>query len=271
MANNYRTIVESNELTENNKYYWGYQFRLGKEVLVPYLEKIGAFRSGDKVMEIGCAEGGVLAAFAEAGAIDAVGTDIENYRLDAGRKIDSIINLGIEFFYHNIISDEVPEHLKNSISLVILRDVIEHLPDTETALKNIYQLIKPGGYLFLTFPPYHSPFGGHQHTLGSLLGKLPYIHLFPKPIFKLLIATGRKWDIEEVMRLHKIRMTPKKLVANAKKTGFSVEHQNYYLIRPVFKMRFGLPSINLGIFKTFSFIKNYFSLEALFLLKKVEK
>ena len=72
------------------------------------------------------------------------------------------------------------------------------------------------------------------------------------------------------MRLHKIRMTPKKLIENAASAGFSVMHQNYYLIRPVFKMKFGLPAVNLGIFKSFDFFKNYLSLEALFLLRKVE-
>jgi SAM-dependent methyltransferase len=265
--NYYEQIQNSDSIPQEYKYYWGYQYRLGSEVVVPYLSSLSAFRSGDRVMEIGSAEGGVLAAFVESGANDALATDIAKNRLDMGDEISKQLNLPIDFREHNILEDDVPDEWKSSASLVILRDVIEHLDDTFLALSNIRKFIKPGGFLYVTFPPYYSPFGGHQHNLMNFWGKLPYIHYLPDFIFKKLIASGRPADIDEVTRLRNIRMSPKKFLDAAKKSGYELFRDDYYLLRPVFKMKFGLPAIKISALSFIPVIRNFFSLEASFILR----
>jgi len=268
MQVNYTEKIKTfNDITDDYKYYWGYQYNLGKDVVVPYLSNNGIFNPGDRVMEIGSAEGGVLAAFVQSGARDALATDIAGNRLDVGDKISKHLELPIEFKYHNILTEEVASEWKEQASLVILRDVIEHLDDTELALKKIKEFIKPGGYLYVTFPPYYSPFGGHQHNLKNFWGKLPYIHYLPDAIFNKLIASGREADIEEVKRLRNIRMTAKKFIAAAEKSGYKVAHRDYYLLRPVFKMKFGLPTIKITPLSFIPLIKELFSLEASYILK----
>lgn len=269
MNNQYKLVQNSDKLTDFDKYYWGYQYRLGKETLVPYLLDYGAFQKGMRVAEVGSAEGGVLASFVEAGATDALGTDIVQTRMDKGAVISEIIDAPIKFLNHDIINQEILPEWDAAYDLVLLRDVIEHLDDTDIALTNIRKIIKPGGHLFVTFPPYHSPFGGHQHTVMNTGGKLPYIHLLPDKVFHQLIASGRKNDIGEVKRLQKIRLTPTKFMKAAKDSGYEIVHQDYYLLRPVFKMKFGLPSIKLTPVAKMNFIRNYFSLEAAYILKKV--
>lgn len=267
MTDLYKKIEESSEISNNAKYYWGYQYNLGKEVIVPYLTSISAFKPGFKVAEIGSAEGGVLASFVEKGAADALGTDIISARLELGEKINKIIDINIEFNTHDIVNSTIPDKWKQKFDLVLLRDVIEHLVDTEKALSNIKKIIKPGGFLYVNFPPYYSPFGGHQHTLNNFWGKLPYIHFFPDPIFDKLIASGRPNDIAEVKRLRNIRLTPKKFTVAASKAGFSVQNKDFYLLRPVYKMKFGLPSLKLTSLSFLPLVKNIFSLEASYLLK----
>lgn len=265
--NFYRQIEQNTEIDSAYKYYWGYQYRLGNEVVVPYLQSLGVFAKGNRVMEIGSAEGGVLAAFVESGAENSLATDIAQNRLDMGEKIAGILNLPIEFRYHNILTDEVPQEWKSSASLVILRDVIEHLDDTVGALTNIGKFLKRGGFLYVTFPSYYSPFGGHQHNLMNFWGKLPYIHYFPDSIFNKLIASGREADINEVTRLRNIRMTPKKFINAAISSGYEVYKSDYYLLRPVFKMKFGLPSLKITPLAFLPLVKNVISMEASFILK----
>lgn len=265
--NLYEKIETNKDIPENDKYFWGYQYKLGHEVVVPYLRKLSVFKPGDKVMEIGSAEAGVLAAFVEEGAVNALATDIAHNRLNMGKKISSFLDLPIEFKFHDILNEPVSPNWKQQADLLILRDVIEHLDDTALALKKIKEFIKPGGYLYVTFPPYYSPFGGHQHNLKNFWGKFPYIHFFPDVIFNKLIASGRKADVAEVKRLRNIRMTPKKILTAAEQNGYSLFKKDYYLLRPVFKMKFGLPAIKITPMSALPFVKNLFTLEASYVLK----
>ena len=268
--NKYDIVQNSGEIPDNDKYYWGYPYKLADTVLIPYLRKLNAFKESDTVMEIGSAEGGALAAFVEAGARNAIGTDISLPRLEAGKKIAGMLDIPIEFTSHDIINNEPDEKWLESSDLVLLRDVIEHLDDTNIALRNIKKILKPGAFLFVTFPPYYSPYGGHQHTVANKPGKLPYIHLLPDFIFHKFIASGRENDIGEVKRLKTIRLTPKKFMKAALEEGYTIKHKDYYLLRPVFKMKFGLPTVKLTPISFLPLMKTFFCLEAAYLLQVPE-
>jgi 2-polyprenyl-3-methyl-5-hydroxy-6-metoxy-1,4-benzoquinol methylase len=268
--NYYDKIKDSKNISENDKYYWGYMYNLAKEYIVNYLIENEAFYPGMNVCEIGCAEGGVLAAFIEAGANNALGTDIAENRLEIGRNINREIGIDFELSSHNILFDSInPKYLEN-YDLVILRDVIEHLADTDKALKAIYKLLKPGGKLYVTFPPYYSAYGGHQHTLANTIGKMPFLHYLPKSVLKALIKSGRELDQAEVMNLKEIVLTPNKFENSAKKCGYLIDKEEFYIIRPVYKMKFGLPAIKSTSIKSIPMVKNILSMEAGYILKKGE-
>ena len=133
MKDAYKIIQNSEEIPQIYKYYWGYQFHLGERILVDKLKKLNAFKPGVSVAEIGSAEGGVLAAFVLEGANNALGTDIVQSRLDLGEKISKLIDIPIEFKNHNLLNEPLKPEWQNAFDLVILRDVIEHLDDTELA------------------------------------------------------------------------------------------------------------------------------------------
>lgn len=270
MTDRIRDLVFNSLISDNDKYYWGYMYDLGRVTIVPYLSSLGIFKKGDSVIEIGSAEGGVLHAFADVGATECLGTDIAETRLEMGRKITETANLKVDYVYNDIIYGEPEKKWLNKYNLAILRDVIEHLDDTEIALKNISKVIKPGGYLYVTFPPYNSPYGGHQHTLaGDLKSRLPYIHLLSESTFRKLISTGRPQDIGEVVRLLDIKLSPEKFLSAAVKAGYKIIKSDYYLLRPVFKMKFGLPTLKINFLAKIPFIRNYFCMEASYILQKI--
>jgi 2-polyprenyl-3-methyl-5-hydroxy-6-metoxy-1,4-benzoquinol methylase len=268
MTEKIKDLVFNSNISENIKYYWGYMYDLGRITIVPYLTQQGIFHSGDSVVEIGSAEGGVLHAFADKGATNCLGTDIAEVRLEIGRTITKIAGLDVEFVYNDIIYGVPPKEWEKKYDLAILRDVIEHLDDTEVALRNIKKVIKTGGSLFVTFPPYNSPYGGHQHTLGgNFLSRLPYIHHLPVNIFKKMIRSGRPQDIVEVERLIDIKLSPDKFLKAAINAGYEVVKEEYYFLRPVFKMKFGLPTIRINSIAKIPFLRNYLSMEASYILR----
>lgn len=271
MTDFYTTIQESPTLQDYEKYYWGYQYRLSRDVMVPELQQRGAFKSGDAVAEIGCGEAGVLDAFIAAGATKPLGTDISTYRLGVGKKIADSLGLQLTLTEHDIIGNQPQEDWRNAYNLVLLRDVIEHLDDTYAALSNIRNIIAPKGWLYVTFPPYNSPFGGHQHLLQNGWGKLPYMHLLPDALFQPMIQTSKRpADIEEVQRLRNIRLSAAKFKDAAQKAGYIIRHEEYYLFRPVFKLKFGLPTIKVTALSGLPLVTQLFSLEAAYLLQLPE-
>ncbi len=150
---------------------------------------------------------------------------------------------------------------------VILRDVIEHLDDATIALRNIRRILKPGGALYVTFPPYYSPFGGHQHLLGNTAGKFPFMHLLPEALFTPLIQSGIERNRIEVERIRKIRMTTSKFHRAARAAGFTITDEKLYFIRPVFKMKFGLPPIAANFVRPIPGLRDIVALEAGYILK----
>lgn len=264
----YDIIQEAGNIPDNDKYYWGYQYNLAVSYIIPFLEGNGTFKPGMSVCEVGCAEGGVLTAFIEHGATDALGTDISHARLASGNRINAELGIQVKLLRHDILGDLVPNNLIGKFDLILLRDVIEHLPTPYSVLKTIYNMLKPGGRLYVTFPPYYSPYGGHQHTLDTTVGKIPFLHYLPKPILQKVISHGRPADIEEVLRLKGLHLTSHNFLLSVKTSNFKIVKEKYYFIRPVFKMKFGMPPISSTALRHLPFVKEVFSMEAGYILEK---
>lgn len=264
------TVDASTAIESIDKYLWGYMYGLATEYMIPYLEAKGVNIRGASIIEIGCAEGGNLCAMAEHGAKELVGTDIATERLESADKIAKILGFNITYSSHDIIGEEPQGEWRGRFDVAFLRDVIEHLDDATIALRNIRQVLKPGGALYVTFPPYYSAFGGHQHLLGNWAGKIPFMHLLPTPIFRSMVATSTiDRNKVEVERLHKIRMTTNKLNRAARAAGFTVTDEKLYFIRPVFKMKFGLHPISADIMKPIPGLRDLLALEAGYILKNI--
>lgn len=218
------------------------QYRLAKHTLIPWLEARGVLPRPASVIEIGCAEGGVIAAFVERGTTVAAGTDIAGRLLtDISVPIAEKLGLDITYSEHDVIGEDPLPQWRGAFDVVLLRDVIEHLDDTTAALQNIAKLLKPGGVVLLTFPPYTSAFGGHQQLLGTFLGSLPWVHMLPKSWFKGIVKRGDPLNAEEVMRLHRIRLSADQVLRAGTAAGLKPIDQRYFLLRPVFRWKYQKP------------------------------
>lgn len=234
--------VEHMDLLLRTKRNFRMQYRLAVNTLIPWLRSVGALPNKASVCEIGCGEGGVLDAFVELGTTFALGTDIAGPLLEQiSSPISKALDLEATFVHHDVIGDDIPDAWKERFDIVLLRDVIEHLTDPERALVNIRRLVKKGGVVLITFPPYTSAFGGHQQLLGTKLGSIPFVHLLPSALFNGIVAKGDPMNREEVRMLHRIRCSADGIKKAASRAGFVLEDERYFGLRPVFRWKYNKP------------------------------
>ncbi len=256
-------------LLPEERYYFGYQYGLGHDFLVQYLEGKGVVFNGSSIAEIGCGEGGVLTALADRGASRTLGIDIRQEAIDRASRFFRHFGLQGEFEIHDITGEETPAKWKEKFDFVTLRDVIEHLHETENSLKHVMDFLKPGGYLYVVFPPYYSPFGAHQHLLKTIWGKIPYLQFLPDLLFKPLTSKAKyPVDIPEVASLREIRLTIGKFRSAVKNVGLEIVEEELYFLRPVFKLKFGIPPVKANFLKMIPGVRELVALEASYLLRK---
>ncbi len=246
------------------------QYRLAKHTLVPWLERLHVLPRPARVIEIGCAEGGVLSAFVERGTTLAVGTDIMDLLLTTiSTPIAEKLGLDITYSHHDVIYENPLPEWTGVFDVVILRDVIEHLDDATIALRNISRLLAPGGVVLVTFPPYTSAFGGHQQLLGTKSGGIPFVHLLPKSLFMKLVARGGAVNAEEVRRLHRIRLSAMDVRHAAADSGLDIVDERYFMLRPVFRWKYNkpIPTVDISWLRWFPPVRAL-AMEAAFVLRK---
>ncbi|MEO7425700.1 MAG: class I SAM-dependent methyltransferase [Fibrobacteria bacterium] len=210
--------------------------------LAPLLDKHGFDPAGKSVLDVGCGYGGVLAGLKEKYALGrAMGIDLDAEMIRIGReKCGPGIALERRDFFG------LPE---DRFDLILLRDVLEHIVDAQGALRQAAMLLKPGGLIFASFAPFHSPFGGHQHNGSGFSAHLPWLQLLPEPWFRRALKLrgnsyksrdGLTADMETVLRT---RLTMRGFRAMVPAAGLRIDYLARYLSRPDYRIKFGLPAV----------------------------
>lgn len=252
--------------------YFNYQYYTSKEYIIPFLESTFELSPSLKVLEIGCAEAGVLKAFTERGHT-CVGIELLQHRVKLAEKFlsEELEEGKIRFLAKNIYDLDIQEEIGHTFDLVILKDVIEHIHDQEKFFRALRQFLSPGGKIFFGFPPWQMPFGGHQQKCKSkLLSVLPYYHLLPMPLYKGMLKLFGETELK-VSNL-----------AEIKETGISIERferiynsQNYkllkrqlFLINPIYKYKFKLtPRAQFKLIERIPWVRNFLSTCAYYVLE----
>ena len=169
----------------NKEQYFNEQAATTQKHVIPYLREVMAITEHTSVLEIGCGEAGNLKPFLDIGC-HCTGNDISCSRIELGKKFFANHN-NIEKL--NFICEDIynVQPTGNQFDLIIMRDVIEHIPNQERFMGFVKSFLKPGGKFFLAFPPWQNPFGGHQQICrNKFLSKLPWFHLLPKRGYKFV-------------------------------------------------------------------------------------
>jgi SAM-dependent methyltransferase len=247
------------EFHTDKQRYFNMQADNARKYIVPFVEKYKCIQPGMRVLEIGCAEAGVLKAFTEKGCTT-VGVELDEPRLVLARNFmkDELENGTISFVSKDIYKVDIEQELKGKFDIVILKDVIEHIHNQEKLIGWMKNLLLPDGVIFFGFPPWQMPFGGHQQIMhNKFLSKFPYFHLLPMPIYKGIL----KFFKQDVAAFTEIKETGisierfEKIVVN---TGYKVVNKIHYFLNPIYTYKFGWkPLHQLGIISAIPYARNY--------------
>jgi len=227
------------------------QQKFTRSYLIPSLNDLIPDFNKSKILEVGCGEAGFLDVIAELG-IDAVGLELEADRVETARQKNPHLNIQVG----DITNQKIATSLGKNYDLIIMRDVIEHIPDRQATFANIRNLLREDGYLYITFPPRFSGFAGHQQNGKTLLRYIPYLHLLPEFLLRFLqkIFQERPEVIQAVIQNYKIGLTIASFNKYFLQNGFRLVQRNLYLSRPIYKIRFGVPALrvpNIPILREF--------------------
>jgi 2-polyprenyl-3-methyl-5-hydroxy-6-metoxy-1,4-benzoquinol methylase len=128
-----------------------------------------------KVLELGSAHGGFVAMLNWAG-YDAMGLDLSPWAVNFAKKTFDIPML------HGPIEQQ--KHLeKNKLDVIILMDVLEHLPNPRSTMKHCLKLLKLDGILVIQMPNYpkgmdYVTMQVNKHPFISQLKVRDHLYLF---------------------------------------------------------------------------------------------
>lgn len=123
------------------------------------LEYLGVV-SGLRILEVACGRGGFVRLLANAGA-HVAGCDFSTAALHATRL--KLCNNGHPPPVTLVQGDaQSLPFSDNSFDIVVSCETIEHLPDVQAALREMFRVARPGGRLFLTTPNYFNFMGLYE-------------------------------------------------------------------------------------------------------------
>jgi SAM-dependent methyltransferase len=250
--------------------YFEHQRRVTEEHVLPFIEAVKALPAGARVLEIGCGEAGVLDAFLRRGC-ECVGVDLNERRLALGGQFlrDEVKGGRLRLVCGDIYLPEVRAEL-GTFDLIVLKDVVEHIPDQRKLLQQLESYLRPGGSVFFGFPPWFMPFGGHQQVCKSKwLSRAPYIHLLPSQLYRRLLAGFGEPPsrIDGLMRNKETGINIEDFDRMLGDTGYSTLKYALYLLNPMYSYRFGLkPFEQLGPVARVPYVRDLLSTCAYYLV-----
>ena len=167
------------ERQHNRELYFKELALTSRTYYLPYIARFKRMERGMNVLEVGCGEGGNLLPFAETGC-NVTGVDLSENRIK-----DAIRFFAEQQAQGTFIASDIflLKGLEHSFDLILCHDVIEHIERKAAFLSDLKHYLKPGGIVFMSFPAWQMPFGGHQQICrNKVISHLPFIHLLPSPL-----------------------------------------------------------------------------------------
>jgi ubiquinone/menaquinone biosynthesis C-methylase UbiE len=157
------------------KTYAEWQFEKGIETIKFYLKKetTDAMFKDKAILDIGCGAGGKTVYYASLGARKIFGLEILGKYREEAEKLAHDKGYADKFEF--VCADAAKMDFEDgSFDTIIMNDAMEHVDKPQEVLKECWRVLKPGGRLYLNFPPYNHPFGAH---LSDAIG-MPWVHCF---------------------------------------------------------------------------------------------
>lgn len=253
--------------------YFEHQYLNAKNYVLPFINQTFKIEKGQKILEIGCAEGGVLKAFTEKECI-CTGVELSDGKVkNANIFMKSEVEAGlINFINKNIYDVDFQTDFKNYFDVIILKDTIEHIHDQQKIISYLPQILKQNGVIFFGFPPWYMPWGGHQQICKSkLLMFLPYFHILPMYLYKLLLKIFGETTIKigELTEIKETAITTLQFEKYVQNANLQIVNSLFYFINPIYFHKFGWkPKKQSKFISKIPILRDFISTTVFYLVRK---
>lgn len=252
----------------NRKKYFEEQYTNTQKYIIPFIETELPLNATTSILEIGCGEGGNLRAFIDIGC-KVVGVDMATNKIENGKQFFSnyINQKNVTFIAGNIY--EVGKALQK-FDLIILKDTLEHIHNQEQLMGFLKTLLNPTGKIFLAFPPWQMPFGGHQQMCeNKWLAKMPFYHLLPEKIYAKILQLGGESEqkIIDLLEIKQTAISIEQFEKILKTENYTKDKVIYYFINPNYEIKFGIkPKIQNKFISKIPYLRNFLITTCYYLL-----
>lgn len=253
--------LDKNNFNSWKEYYFKYQRTLAECYYIPFFQKNKVELKNKNILEIGCGNGGFISAFGEF-SDNCVGFDLKNLKWE---------NTNVKYHKLDVFDDELINKFDSKFDIIILRDVIEHLDNTQTnkLFSQIQKLSNLNTVILITFPPFYSPFGLHQQVLlKSILRFIPYLSSLPKSLIKVLIKDDKnKEGTDELLSLYDSRKTIGMFYRLMSQNCYKILDKEFFYVRPSHEIRYGIKTIRSRVVQHIPLIREILITGTIFLIK----
>lgn len=249
----------------NRQAYFNELANTSREFYIGYLGKYLSLQKGTKVLEIGCGEGGNLLPFAQQGC-DVTGIDITPTRIEQAKTFFSSAQCKGRFISMDFLDTEI-ENL-GRFDIILIHDVIEHIRDKIRFIQHVRNFATKDTLIFWGFPAWQMPFGGHQQICkNKVISHLPFIHLLPTPIYRLLLENCGI-NSRELLEIKQCGTTIESFEGIIKENQYLIIDKILWLVNPHYRQKFGLkPRVLPPWIAHLKYIRNFFSTSCFYLTK----
>lgn len=141
--------------------------------------------NGKKVLDFGSGMGGMSLWYAKNWDCSVYGVDIDGFHVNVATHLKEKHGVkNVEFEKRDITTQKLPPPYEGSFDAIFMNDVAEHIPFPilEKIFAEFHRLLSPKGRIFVSYPPWQSPYASHVVRVTGL----PWCQYLPE---KLLL----KW------------------------------------------------------------------------------
>jgi ubiquinone/menaquinone biosynthesis C-methylase UbiE len=161
--------------------YTEFEYSHCKELLDQYKNFIDLSElKGKKILEIGCGWGWKIIYISEKYNAEVVGIDLNIDFLSQAinKSEEKNVQDKVQFIEMNALNMDFWD---NEFDIILMSDVLEHIPQTKVLMKEVFRVLKPGWTVLFDFAPYYHYFWHHMWDTIQI----PWLHLFTTESFRI--------------------------------------------------------------------------------------
>lgn len=225
-----------------------YEYRVGLDCVLPKLVEWDVPIKKQVVLDVGCGAGGLTRALAE-NLADCFGIDVNPSHIEAASRLAKARSASAEFAAADILkAEELDGILRGrSFHLIVLSEVLEHLLTRENVsllLSRLRKYLALNGHMYVSFPPWFNPFGGHQAGWPRIR-YLPWFHLLPLQLQQFIAPVQFEQYRAFFRELN--HLTVAFFERSVKEARLNIVKRELFHLRPEYYWRYGVPAVRASV------------------------